>query len=72
MTTDISLDFFIENGGLYERRSEDFSERAYTDTEIQKALGEAGFEVQAVYADMTEDAPKADTDRVIYVAKKTE
>ena len=72
LTTEISLDFFIESGGLYERKSEDFCERAYTDEEIQKALRAAGFEVQAVYADMTEGPPKADTDRAIYVARKME
>ena len=37
-----------------------------------KALRAAGFEIQAVDADMTKDAPKADTERAIYVARKTE
>ena len=65
----IDLDFFEEENGVYYRSSESFSERAYTDDEIRKMLTDAGFEVEAVYGDLTLESPKADEQRVIYVAR---
>lgn len=68
--TDISLDFFVEQDGVYERFSEDFSERAYSETELRAILEEAGFTVCAVYDDMTEQPLKDTSERAIFVAKK--
>ncbi len=68
--TDICLDFFVDDGGVYRRFSEDFCERAYTDEELRKMLTVAGFEVVAVYGDMTHDAPSFDCQRNIYVTRK--
>ena len=65
----IDLDFFEEENGVYYRSSESFSERAYTDDEIRKMLTDAGFEVEAVYGDLTLESPKADEQRAIYVAR---
>ena len=65
----IDLDFFEEENGVYYRSSESFSERAYTDDEIRKMLTDAGFEVEAVYGDLTFESPKADEQRAIYVAR---
>ena len=62
-------DFFEEENGVYYRSSESFAERAYTDDEIRKMLTDAGFEVEAVYGDLTFESPKADEQRVIYVAR---
>ncbi len=72
LTTDISLDFFVktEEEDIYERFSEDFSERAYTDEELCDLLGKCGFSVEAIYGDLTEDAPSNTVDRKIFVAKK--
>ena len=39
------------------------------DDEIKKMLTDAGFEVEAVYGDLTFESPKADEQRVIYVAR---
>lgn len=71
LTTDISLDFFTEGeDGLYERSCEDFSERAYRETEIDSILKDAGLEKVAVFDDLTE-LPKTETsERIIYVTKK--
>ena len=44
-------------------------DRAYTDDEIRKMLTDAGFEVEAVYGDLTFESPKADEQRAIYVAR---
>ena len=55
---------------MYERFSEEFFERAYTDEELKNALENAGFETVAVYGDMTFDAPKPDEERKIFIARK--
>ena len=70
MVTDIYLDFFVEENGKYNRCSTEFSERAYTHSELEKALYDAGLQIVEVYADMTEEKPSEETDRVIYVTRK--
>lgn len=67
---DIELDFFEREGNVYYRTEEKFSERAYSDEELTAMLENSGFEVVARYGDMTFEPPKADEQRVIYVAKK--
>ena len=64
----IELDFFEEENGVYYRSSESFCERAYSDKFIRQALEKAGFEVKAVYGDLTFDKPCDTEQRVIYVA----
>lgn len=70
LTTDISLDFFIEQDGHYVRSSEDFSERAYTENELAEILRKAGLSTVAIYDDMTYNPPDDKSERVIYVTKK--
>lgn len=65
----ISLDFFEEENGVYYRSSENFSERAYSDELLRKILEESGFEIEAVYGDMSFEKPKNDEQRAIYVAR---
>ena len=67
---DIDLSLFIPEGDAYYRSDESFSERAYTDAELRAMLTKAGFTVEAVYGDMSFEAPKDDEQRVIYVARK--
>lgn len=71
LTTDISLDFFVKNENGYDRYSEDFSERAYTEEELEELLTESGFKIEAIYGDMTVKAPDEECQRAIYVARKT-
>ena len=66
---DISLDFFEEENGVYYRSSENFSERAYSDEQIKEMLEQAGFEVKAVFGDLTFDEPDENEQRAIYVAE---
>lgn len=66
---EIDLDFFEEDGGVYYRHSESFSERAYTHAQLAEALKCAGFEVEAVYGDFAFEPPKPDGQRVVYVAR---
>ena len=64
------LDFFIRDGDVYRRSGEEFSERAYSDRQIDEALISAGLEKVAVYEDMTLSPPKDTTERAIYVTRK--
>ena len=68
--TDIALDFFVEENGVYTRFSEDFSERAYSGEELEKLLDEAGFDVAVVYGDLSFEPPGADEQRAVYAAVK--
>lgn len=70
--TDIALDFFVLNpeDESYYRYCEDICERAYSDSELETALKDSGFELIAVYNDMSENAPSSDAERKIFVAKK--
>lgn len=68
-TVSIDLDFFEEENGVYFRSCESFCERAYTDEKIRGMLCAAGFEVEAVYGDLSFDKPAFDEQRVIYVAR---
>lgn len=65
----ITLDFFEKENGVYYRSGESFSERAYSDELLRNFLAEAGFEVEAVYGDMSFEKPKTDEQRAIYVAR---
>ena len=71
LSTDITLDFFISDGEKYERFSEEFSEKAYTDDQLKELLEESGFTLEAVYGDMTELEPDENCERAIFIARKT-
>jgi len=66
----ITLDFFEPNGKSYRRYSEQFSEYAYTRQEMEEMIASSGMMIEAVYDDMTFDAPKQDSQREIYVVRK--
>lgn len=68
----ISLDFFAydEESDSYTRSSEQFSERSYEPAWLEQLLDESGFELLTVYADDSKEAPKEDSQRLIYVARK--
>ena len=69
-TVQINLGFFIPQGDMYYRLNENFCERAYTANEVENALQKAGLKIEAVFEDMTENAPSDTTERVIYVTRK--
>ena len=69
-TVHISLDFFVKQDECYLRKSEDFSERAYTKEELKKALEKAGLFVVEVFDDMTLKPLNEKSQRAIYVTKK--
>lgn len=69
-TVHMELDFFEElEDGLYERTSDTVRERAYSMTTWEKLLREAGFDMLAVYDDLTLEAPPETAERWVIVAK---
>ena len=68
----ITLDFFERDGQCYFRRTEHFSERAYSDTELIKMLNQSGFELCAVYGDYKLEKPDNKCQRKVFVARKME
>lgn len=69
---DLDLFEYDEEADCYYREQESFCERAYSREEIESFLERAGFDVLAVYADDTRQAPTATSERLIYVAKNRE
>lgn len=68
--TDIALDFFVGEGELYRRTCEDFSERAYTEKEIEDALKQAGLKTLAVFDGETGGSVSESSERAVYVTQK--
>lgn len=69
-TVQVLLDIFAENqNGSYTRLCEDFSERAYTQREVAKALQKAGLQALDIL-DEDGGAPRKDSARVIYITRK--
>lgn len=69
-TVGISLDFFIPEGDTYYRVTESFAEKAYTVQELEDMLNTAGFELEAVYGDLTLCKASEDEQRLQFVARK--
>lgn len=70
-TINIDLDFFEKIGeNTYERFSESFQEKAYSDETIEKLLNETGFELVNRYEEMTRNKPTETTQRTVYVARR--
>ncbi|MBP3309534.1 MAG: class I SAM-dependent methyltransferase [Ruminococcus sp.] len=66
----MNLEFFeLEENGLYSRSSDSFSEKAYSEADLEKLLAETGFELVAKYGDDTYESPAEDAQRIIYVAR---
>ena len=68
--TNITLDVFEEEDGVYTRFTEEFSERAYEITDLEELLKNSGFEVLGVFDDLTENPLTEKSERAIFVAKK--
>lgn len=68
----IDLDLFEREGEAYHRYSEHFKERAYEIDDLKEMLEKSGFEVKAVYHDMTTEPLREDSDRAVFVARIVE
>ena len=69
-TVDISLDFFVKDGENYYRESEQFSERAYSLEEVEKALKKAGLELVVTFEDGTQKPLNDTSERAVFVTRK--
>lgn len=63
-------DFEESEDNLYERYTEKHLQRAHKNEEIEKALKEVGFRDINIYGDFEYVAPKKDSERIFFVAKK--
>lgn len=64
------LTFFEEQeNGSYQRFDETHEERAYQASEICQMLEKCGFHIEAIYDGHTLDAPRADSERLSFVAR---
>jgi len=69
--TEIEIDLFVEKGnGAYTRRREQFAERYYSIEELTAWLGKAGFTVEHVYGELTEQPPGEGEERVYFVCRR--
>lgn len=69
----IYLDIFEEQGnGSYSRVSESFTEQVWSDEEITEMLSDAGMTVLARYDGYTDEPLRDNSERAVYVAKKTD
>ena len=66
----ITLDFFEPDGNRWRRYTEQFSEKAYTEAEMNAMLQQAGLVTEAVYEELTFSAPTPTTQREIFVVRK--
>ncbi len=69
-SVDIDLDFFAGHDGNYKRFHEEFSERAYSEDELEKMLSNADFEVLDKFDGMSRNPVLDFTERIVYVARK--
>ena len=65
------LDFFTKTQGEnYRRQTQVIWERAYELEDLKSMLKSAGFKPMGVFEDMTQEAPSATSQRVVFVAQK--
>jgi SAM-dependent methyltransferase len=69
--TTFDLTFFVKNdSGLYERFGETHTERAFSRTEIVKALESEGLKLLGDFGDLSFKVPRPKEERIFYVAQK--
>ncbi|MCM1133407.1 MAG: class I SAM-dependent methyltransferase [Ruminococcus flavefaciens] len=69
----MNLEFFeLEENGLYSRSSDNFSEKAYSEDDIESLLTETGFEILGKYGDDTFEPPAPDCQRIVYAVRCTD
>ena len=67
---EIVIDIFEKRGNAYYRSGESFFERAYPMEQVVELLSDTGFTVLSVYNGDSEDEPKPDGERYVYIARK--
>lgn len=71
LVTDITLDFFsMGEDGLYQRFTEEITERAFPIEQIKKALADNKFKILKIYNENFEQASNSSCERLIFAAEK--
>ena len=71
LKTDITLDFFkMDEDGLYERFTEEITERAFPVEDIKKALAENKFRILKIYNENFEEICDFNCERLIFAVEK--
>lgn len=66
----ITLDFFVPNDrGLYQRFTEQFTEQAYEQSQIENLLNSCGLKLVGAYDELSDDMPNSNTQRILYCAE---
>lgn len=68
---EMSLAFFVREGERYRRFNETHIQRAYSDAEIEALLAKNRFTVLGRYAAFTDAAPADDTERIQWIARRS-
>ena len=63
------LDFFLEDGDVYRRYTDEVRERAYSMGTWKRLLEEAGFTLLGVYGERSPQPPEENADRWVFVAR---
>lgn len=71
-TVNINLDFFVRDGKTYSRLSENFTETAFSDSELTSAAENGNFSVIARYDELTKNEPHEKSERIFYVLRRNE
>ena len=66
----IMLDFFVFNGRNYDRYSEEFFERAYSENELINMLRQSGFNDYYFCRDFDLNYPTETTERLFFICRK--
>ncbi len=69
---EFKLEFFITENGSINRYTEYHYEKAFELTEIKNALKKSGFELLAVYDDLSFEPNRRNSEKIFFVAKKKE
>ena len=64
------MTFFVQHNGLFERFEETHEQRTFPVDVYVKWLEEAGFSVESVTADFSDQAPDKESERIFFHAKK--
>ncbi len=70
-STEITLDIFAqEHNGTYTRAQDCFTEQVYSIEEITEWLNRAGFSVEHIYEELTQQSPSPTAQRLFFVARR--
>ncbi len=67
---DYRLNFFVRDGNVYKRFTEEHSQRYHSHAELKKAIERAGLIIEAIYSELSFEKQSDCDERVFYVVKK--